>query len=134
MSTPAPQLNVSDLSVEKYHSFSDATMDTLLESLEELLDGLGNPSYEVEYHSGVLTLLLGDNGTYVINKQPPNKQIWLSSPFSGPKRYDYSPDTDSWVYSRDGRSMGDLLNTELSAALRKTVELGLEKVSEQVED
>lgn len=25
-------------------------MDTLLESLEELLDGLGNPSYEVEYH------------------------------------------------------------------------------------
>ena len=40
----------SDLSVEKYHSFSDATMDTLLESLEELLDGLGNPSYEVEYH------------------------------------------------------------------------------------
>jgi hypothetical protein len=33
--------------------------------------------------SGVLTLSLGDRGTYVINKQPPNKQIWLSSP----KRY-----------------------------------------------
>lgn len=30
--------------------------------------------------SGVLTLKLGDKGTYVINKQPPNKQIWLSSP------------------------------------------------------
>lgn len=30
--------------------------------------------------SGVLTLDLGDKGTYVINKQPPNKQIWLSSP------------------------------------------------------
>jgi len=54
--------------------------------------------------------------------------------FSGPKRYDYSPDTDSWVYSRDGRAMGDLLNTELSAALGKNVELGLEKVSKQVED
>jgi hypothetical protein len=70
MSTPAPQINVryphqvssvtaqvmnpffyhSELSVENYHSFSDATMDTLLESLEELLDGLGNPNYEVEYH------------------------------------------------------------------------------------
>lgn len=99
----------------------------------------------------MLTLLLGDNGTYVINKQPPNKQIWLSSPFryvpsavryltttnihfSGPKRYDYSPDTDSWVYSRDGRSMGDLLDTELSAALRKNVALGLEKVSKQAVD
>lgn len=30
--------------------------------------------------SGVLTVKLGDRGTYVINKQPPNKQIWLSSP------------------------------------------------------
>ena len=28
-------------------------------------------------------------GTYVLNKQPPNKQIWLSSPVSGPKRYDW---------------------------------------------
>lgn len=25
----------------------------------------------------------------MLNKQPPNKQIWLSSPVSGPKRYDY---------------------------------------------
>lgn len=30
--------------------------------------------------SGVLTVRLGDRGTYVLNKQPPNKQIWLSSP------------------------------------------------------
>jgi len=133
MSTPAPQMNISDLSVESYHFFSDATMDTLLESLEMLLDRLGNPIYEVEYHSGVLTLALGDKGTYVVNKQPPNKQIWLSSPFSGPKRYDYLPSEDSWVYSRDGRTMEDLLNTELSAALGQPVDLGLEKVSGKIE-
>lgn len=29
----------------------------------------------------MLTLKLGEKATYVINKQPPNKQIWLSSPF-----------------------------------------------------
>ena len=76
-------------------------MDTMLENLENLLDEIGNPEYEVEYgvrlaipmrygrdvpdvlhaQSGVLTLKLGNKGTYVINKQPPNKQIWLSSPF-----------------------------------------------------
>ena len=76
-------------------------MDALLESLETLLDEVGRTEYEVEYsvsimsfpsgwlhtlisshsQSGVLTLNLADKGTYVINKQPPNKQIWLSSPF-----------------------------------------------------
>ena len=29
---------------------------------------------------GVLTVKLGQKGTYVINKQTPNRQIWMSSP------------------------------------------------------
>ena len=40
----------SNLAMERYHQLSDATMETLLVSLEELLDSLGRPSYEVEYH------------------------------------------------------------------------------------
>lgn len=96
----------SDLPTHLYHQYADATMDTMLESLESLLDDIGDADYEVEYsvsihpiackrcasramtsdrtvpgQSGVLTLKLGSKGTYVINKQPPNKQIWLSPPF-----------------------------------------------------
>ncbi|KAI0762778.1 hypothetical protein C8Q74DRAFT_1206936 [Fomes fomentarius] len=122
----------SDLPVHLYHQYSDATMDKMLESLENLLDEMAESSYEVEYGSGVLTLKLGSKGTYVINKQPPNKQIWLSSPFSGPKRYDYVTEQDEWVYSRDGRSLNDLLNQELSDALERKVDLGLMNVSTQV--
>jgi frataxin len=72
-------------------------MEGLLDRLEALVDSSTENGWEVEYHvsclgtrpggtlmsffkSGVLTLCLGDHGTYVINKQPPNKQIWLSSP------------------------------------------------------
>jgi len=88
--------------MDEYHRISDNTMDGLLDQLEVIVDELGDAdgSYEVEYHvcrfctihsllcslslhkqSGVLTLKLGEHGIYVINKQPPNKQIWLSSPF-----------------------------------------------------
>lgn len=133
MTTPPPMFNNSDISMEKYHQLSDATIDTLLESLESLVDSLEDSNYEVEYSSGVLTLTLGDKGTYVINKQPPNKQIWLSSPLSGPKRYDYFPEQDSWYYARDGSSIGGLLEEELSKALSRKVELGLEYISTKVE-
>jgi len=119
----------SDVSMEKYHELSDATMEMLLESLEDILDGLNNPEYEVEYSSGVLTLNLGGKGIYVINKQPPNKQIWLSSPSSGPKRYDYVSSHNGWYYARDGKSLGELLEEELGKALDLKVELGLEKAS-----
>lgn len=60
----------------------------------------------------------------MINKQPPNKQIWLSSPESGPKRYDWvmlgegqdqkeGTATGEWIYLRDGTSLNDLFNKEL---------------------
>ncbi|TFK57428.1 Frataxin [Heliocybe sulcata] len=109
-------------------------MEQLLDQLENLLDEAGDPEYEVEYSSGVLTLKLGRHGTYVINKQPPNKQIWLSSPFSGPKRYDYAKDglgeqRDEWVYGRDGRAMGDLLNEELSRVFGREIDVGIREVS-----
>ncbi|KAJ7139895.1 hypothetical protein C8R44DRAFT_828268 [Mycena epipterygia] len=116
-------MECSELSTERYSLYSDSTMDNLLNALENLVDSVGNPAYEVEYHSGVLTLQLGDKGTYVINKQPPNKQIWLSSPFSGPKRYDYHEGNNAWVYSRDGQSLLDLLNQELSNALQRPVDV-----------
>jgi len=71
-----------------------------------------------------LTLAFPPIGTYVINKQPPNKQIWLSSPISGPKRFDYGVVGEGqnekegggkgdWVYLRDGSSLGDLLLKEV---------------------
>ncbi|KAG6837115.1 hypothetical protein H0H93_014421 [Arthromyces matolae] len=107
-------------------------MDSLLESLENLLDEMAEPTYEVEYHSGVLTLSLGQKGTYVINKQPPNKQIWLSSPFSGPKRYDYTEEGDDWLYSRDSQALGDLLNQELTKALGQPIDLGLRGPASQL--
>lgn len=72
---------------------------------------------------------LRDKGTYVLNKQPPNKQIWLSSPESGPKRYDWVVQGESmahkeesipsgdWIYLRDGSSLVDLIKNEIGVRL-----------------
>ena len=40
-----------------------------------------SPPFVPGVQSGVMTINFGSkHGTYVLNKQPPNKQIWLSSP------------------------------------------------------
>lgn len=60
-----------------------------------------------------MTVQLGEPyGTYVINRQTPNKQIWLSSPISGPKRYDFN--SSKWIYKHDGVSLHELLTSELT--------------------
>lgn len=68
---------------------------------------------------GVMTVKLGSLGTYVINKQTPNRQIWMSSPLSGPVRYDWRPRevggaAGDWVYARDGHDLVARLEIELS--------------------
>uniref|UniRef100_A0A8C6BN12 Frataxin mature form n=1 Tax=Monodon monoceros TaxID=40151 RepID=A0A8C6BN12_MONMO len=71
---------------------------------------------------GVLTIKLGgDLGKYVINKQTPNEQIWLSSPSSVHKRYDWTG--RNWVCSHYGVSLHELLATELTQALKTKLDL-----------
>ena len=89
-----------------------------------------------------MTIAHPDKGTYVLNKQPPNRQIWLSSPVSGPKRFDWvlgasggmdsKQDTEGsqgdvgdngqlgggkWTYLRDGSTLSGILNDELGVVL-----------------
>ena len=86
----------------------------------------------------------GERGTFVVNKQTPNRQIWLSSPVrrappaaraaaprrsgtdgacaravppsSGTWRYDRAADGgDGWRYRRDGHTLHARLEEELGA-------------------
>ncbi|CAG8713102.1 722_t:CDS:2, partial [Funneliformis mosseae] len=112
----------SELSQDTYHRISEITMEHLSEYFENLGEQVNIDGYDVEYSSGVLTLRCGPSGTYVINKQPPNKQIWLSSPISGPKRYDYDSTHKKWFYQRDNSTLDGLLNEELSIIFRTKVD------------
>ncbi|EPS44125.1 hypothetical protein H072_1854 [Dactylellina haptotyla CBS 200.50] len=98
------------LSEDRYHEIADETLDSILVELEELVEN--TKGFDVEFSAGVLTLDTPE-GTYVINKQPPNKQIWLSSPINGPKRYDWVEEQREWVYMRDGTSLRGLLKEEI---------------------
>jgi frataxin len=70
---------------------------------------------------GVLTIALGKHGTYVLNKQAPNAQIWSSSPVSGPVRYDWH--AGKWIYKRDGHELFQRLSSELTQLLGFSVHL-----------
>ncbi|KAJ0302998.1 hypothetical protein Brms1b_011815 [Colletotrichum noveboracense] len=126
--TPKEEVKTSvvELSDADYHELADTYLETVLTKLEELQDA--REGVDVEYAAGVLNVTFPGAGTYVINKQPPNKQIWLSSPISGPKRYDWVVVGDSqnekegtaagaWVYARDGSTLDDLFLKELDVDL-----------------
>ncbi|GAA5807212.1 hypothetical protein MFLAVUS_000567 [Mucor flavus] len=120
---PWNQYTITELTTDRYHRLSDEVLEHMCTKLEELVDETDLKGYDVEFNQGVLTISVGEHGTYVLNKQPPNHQIWLSSPISGPQRYDFDEKHHKWFYHRDNHTIDEVLNTELSKAFGKEIDL-----------
>lgn len=113
---------VGPLTPLTYEQVCDETLDSLSEYFEEIIEEAAQlKSADVSYSDGVLTVQFGvPHGTYVINRQTPNLQIWLSSPISGPKRYDFHD--GRWIYRHDGVSLHELLNQEIPNIVNQRVD------------
>ena len=82
---------------------ANAYLETLVEAIEAWADDNLAEDVECDLSDGVLTIKLGGGkGTYVLNKQAPNLQIWWSSPKSGPLRFEENRETKEWVDSKRG--------------------------------
>ncbi|PCH00825.1 Frataxin [Penicillium occitanis (nom. inval.)] len=126
-------VEATPLSDKNYHEVADHYLEVLLGELERAQED--GSEIEAEYSAGVLNVVVPGVGTYVLNKQPPNHQIWLSSPISGPKRYDWVIQGDQmhekqdtrefingqWIYLRDGSNLTNLLNDELTLQLPEDI-------------
>lgn len=103
--------DVRNLTLEKYHNTADATFEILITDLDTFFEESRIMEADVDEEAGVMEINCSE-GTYIINKQPPTKQIWLSSPISGPKRFDLHD--DQWICLRDNVKLCDLLSNEMN--------------------
>ncbi|KAK9498985.1 hypothetical protein O3M35_003511 [Rhynocoris fuscipes] len=114
----------NELTTNEFERICEETLESLCETLEILIEKYPElKGCDITFGDGVLTVSLGNHGTYVINRQTPNKQIWLSSPKSGPKRYDYFIDKKTWIYKHDNVALHTLLQNELSLIFNDNVDL-----------
>lgn len=120
---PAPINCSSLLQEEEFHNLADSTIHDLLEKLEEYGDLIDIDGFDIDYGNQVLTLKLGTLGTYVVNKQTPNRQIWMSSPVSGPSRFDWDRDAQAWIYRRTKSNLVDTLESELEQLCGQPISL-----------
>lgn len=87
--------NENSMAEAAFEKVADETLERLTDRIDHILDMNSDIDSDVSlsvsriripiqtntsFQSGVLTVNLGQKGTYVINKQTPNKQLWLSSP------------------------------------------------------
>ena len=58
-----------------------------------------------------------NDGTWLVNKHAPTRQIWLSSPQSGARHYAFDDGSGQWQDTRGGPELLALLSAELGVPL-----------------
>ncbi|KAJ1622327.1 Frataxin-like domain-containing protein [Pavlovales sp. CCMP2436] len=125
-----PEPRVSELEVHRYQAAASRTLECLQETLEKFIDEADDES-DVDFSGDVLNLTLDGHGTFVLNKQGPNKQIWLSSPVSGPLRYDLDVEDLDWVSTRDRCSLGTTLSRDIKQLTGRRIDFNVKSAISQ---
>jgi frataxin-like iron-binding protein CyaY len=110
---------------EQFARVSAAALETIADTGDGMeMDGRVEETNAVD---GVVSIRT-PNGTFVINAHSVTRQLWLSSPISGPSKYNYHGDGDGddgsdglghvrWRNERDAAiSLHERLETELQTA------------------
>ncbi len=93
---------------------SNSAFETLADSLLEALEaGIGD---DADLQGGILTVE-GDEGTWLVNKHAPTRQVWLSSPKSGARHFGFDPAAGLWTDTRGGADLLTTLTVELGVTL-----------------
>ena len=95
---------------------SDSAFESLADSLLAALEAGIGPHADGELQGGVLTVE-GNDGTWLVNKHAPTRQIWLSSPQSGARHYAFDDGSGQWKDTRGGPELLALLSAELGVPL-----------------
>ncbi len=82
-------------------------LDTLLEKIEASYWSV----VDCELSEGVLKIQTETNEIFIINRNIPRQELWLSSPFSGGAHFTYSQ--EQWVNTRTEEPFEPLLFKEL---------------------
>lgn len=93
---------------------SDSAFETRADSVLEALEtGIGD---DAELQGGILTVDRSE-GTWVVNKHAPTRQIWLSSPKSGARHFGFDQSSGLWKDTRGGTDLLTTIKAELGVTL-----------------
>jgi CyaY protein len=102
--------------IKTLDEFIEIATETFLEIVDTIEKYDHVALIDIEIESDVLKLTILDDKQYVINKHNNYRQIWLSSPVSGPSHFDYVEGV--WM-NQDKISLSALLTKELSQFINK---------------
>lgn len=102
-----------------FATIADRTLADVAATVEAALDDA-----EIDLENGILTITVGDDVRFVLNKHGPNREVWLASPRSGAWHFAWDAGHGAWVDRRGGgETLAAILGRDLTEAAGRPVAL-----------
>jgi CyaY protein len=96
----------SILPESEFHQRVDAVLDAIESAADETDD------VDSELSSGILTLTFDNDSKIIVNRQTPNREIWVAAKSGG---FHFRLRDDVWRDTRTNESLAELLSRVMSA-------------------
>ena len=94
-------------------------VDAILLHLEESIDTIEQADLDYESAGGILTIDFPDRSKIIVNKQPPNLQIWVATKFDG---HHFDLLDGQWIDNRTGKEFWQLMSEMASKQANVAIE------------
>jgi CyaY protein len=88
----------------------NALVDKTLAGIETALEVCGL-DLDFETASGILEIEFGDGSKVIVNRQTPNREIWVAAKSGG---FHFRRDGNAWLDTRGGKPLHELLDEVVS--------------------
>ena len=99
-----------------FHRAVDAVLARIEASLED------EEGVDVDLEAGILTVSCPDASRVIVNRQTPNREIWVAARAGG---YHFRPGGGTWVDTRSGEALAATLARLLREQAGLTVDLSV---------
>jgi CyaY protein len=96
-------------------------VDGILERLQMQIDELDTDA-DAEVTSGILTVDFADRSKIIVNRQTPNREIWVAAKSGG---FHFQFDGHNWRDTRSAQLLAELLSKLLSEQLKSKAQISL---------
>jgi CyaY protein len=97
-------------------------VDGLLIVLQNMLDAV-DADVDSELTSGILTLTFKDDSKIIVNRQTPNRELWVAAKSGG---FHFKFVSPSWRDTRTDEQLETLLTRVISAQAHETIEIAFD--------
>jgi CyaY protein len=99
---------VSPMEESEFHQ----RVEAILSSIELAMDDV-DADIDAELNGGILTLTFANGSKVIVNRQTPNREIWVAAK-SGGFHFRFDRGANAWVNTRGGETLATLLTRVVS--------------------